>query len=162
MICSLRKRVRLERNPAKEFMPRPIRALHILRRSGQKGEPSSPVVFNGQFCHWPSPLKNEHEQLVLKFEFRVPSRGEYIVMFNTLAQVEVEVDGKLAFHREAGGSMAPSFHRAPWNQSARLKLSAGVHELKAVLQRMPGNVAPNWVIGVGDGTTLQWIPDAFE
>ena len=161
MICSLRKRVRLERNPAKDFKPRPIRALHVLRRSGKKEEPSIPVVFDGQFCRWPTPLKNEHEQLVLKFEFRVPADGEYIVMFNTRAQVEVEVDGELAFHREAGGSMAPSFHRAPWNQSARLRLKAGVHELKAVLQRMPGNAAPDWVVGVGDGITLQWVPDAF-
>lgn len=161
LICSLQGRVGLERNPARSFEPRPVRALYTLRRSGKPGEASAPVVFGGQLCRWPAPLENEHEQLVLKFEFRVPADGEYIVMFNTRAQVEVEVDGAPAFRREAGGSMAPSFHRAPWNQSVRLELKAGAHELKAVLQRMPGNVAPDWVLGVGDAASSQWIPDAF-
>lgn len=162
MICNMRPKVKLQKNHAAGFTPRPIKALYGLRRSGKPGEPTIPVTFAGQFCRWPEPLENMHQQLVLQFRFRVPAAGDYAVMFNTKAQVQVWVDGTLAFQRQAGGAMAPSFHRVPWNQSAVLRLTAGWHELKAVLQRMPDNAAPDWVVGVGYAGNTQWVPDAFE
>ena len=92
--------------------------------------------------------------------FRVPADGEYCVMFNSRAQTVVQVDGELAFRREPG-SIVPSFHRAPWNQSRRMFLKQGGHELEALVQRVPDGQLPTWVIGVGYGDTLQWVPDAF-
>ena len=93
-------------------------------------------------------------------DFTVPADGRYCVMFNTKSQSEVKVDGELAFRREPG-SMAPSFHRAPWNQSAMLDLKQGVHVLEAEMTRVPEGQLPNWVVGVAYGDTMQWVPDAF-
>ena len=82
-------------------------------------------------------------------------------MFNTKSQVIVEVDGRLAFRR-AAGDMAPSFHRAPWNQEAFLEFSsAGEHTLRATIQRVAPGARPNWVVGVAYGDSLQWVPDAM-
>ena len=57
--------------------------------------------------------------------------------------------------------MAPSFHRAPWYQSAMLDLKQGVHVLEAEMTRVPEGQLPNWVVGVACGDTMQWVPDAF-
>ncbi len=159
-ICEMRKVITLDPHPAKAFKPTPVKALAVVRPYRSKAEPTEPVTFSGNCCVWPKPLPDNHHELLLKFRFRVPADGEYCVMFNSRAQTVVQVDGELAFRREPG-SIVPSFHRAPWNQSRRMFLKQGVHELEALVQRVPDGQLPTWVIGVGYGDTLQWVPDAF-
>ncbi|WP_303056743.1 hypothetical protein, partial [Victivallis vadensis] len=146
-------------HPAAEFKPTPVKAMATVRTLGGETPAPAPVTFDGNFGMWPEPVDNHHA-LQMTFKFKVPADGRYCVMFNTKSQSVVKVDGELAFRREPG-SMAPSFHRAPWNQSAMLDLKQGVHVLEAEMTRVPEGQLPNWVVGVACGDTMQWVPDAF-
>ena len=159
LICEMSKVIRLDAHPAAEFKPTPVKAMATVRTLGGETPAPAPVTFDGNFGVWPEPVDNHHA-LQMTFKFKVPADGRYCVMFNTKSQSEVKVDGELAFRREPG-SMAPSFHRAPWNQSAMLDLKQGVHVLEAEMTRVPEGQLPNWVVGVAYGDTMQWVPDAF-
>ena len=159
LICEMSKVIRLDAHPAAEFKPTPVKAMATVRTLGGETPVPVPVTFDGNFGVWPEPVDNHHA-LQMTFKFKVPADGRYCVMFNTKSQSVVKVDGELAFRREPG-SMAPSFHRAPWNQSAMLDLKQGVHVLEAEMTRVPEGQLPNWVVGVAYGDTMQWVPDAF-
>ena len=159
LICEMSKVIRLDAHPAAEFKPTPVKAMATVRTLGGETPAPAPVTFDGNFGMWPEPVDNHHA-LQMTFKFKVPADGRYCVMFNTKSQSVVKVDGELAFRREPG-SMAPSFHRAPWNQSAMLDLKQGVHVLEAELTRVPSGTRPDWVVGVAYGDTMQWVPDAF-
>ncbi len=159
MICEMSKHIILDPQPADSFEPRPVHARAVVRPSRSKTEPSADVTFSGTFAEWPEAIPDKHE-LILDFKFKLDRPGRYAVMFNTKSQVIVEVDGKLAFRR-AAGDMAPSFHRAPWNQSATLDFEAGEHTIRATIQRVVAGQCPNWVVGVAYADSLQWVPDAM-
>ncbi len=164
MLCGMSKKIRVEPKPAESFIKRPAHALYTTRfydfmhPSTEAGEPDTEVEFDGTRAFWPGDLPKRTE-LVLRFQFKIDRTGRYAVMFNTCAQSEISVDGAPAFKREMG-TMAPSFHRAPWHQLAFMELAAGVHQLEARLQRQPAGRKIEWVIGVADAETMQWIPDA--
>ena len=160
MICEMSRHIILDPQPAKSFEPRPVHARAIVRAARSQEAPSKEVTFPGTFAEWPEAIPDKHE-LVIDFKFKIDKPGRYVVMFNTKSQVIVEVDGRLAFRR-AAGDMAPSFHRAPWNQEAFLEFSsAGEHTLRATIQRVAPGARPNWVVGVAYGDSLQWVPDAM-
>ncbi len=158
MICEMSKKIELDPQPAKSFEPRKVHALASVSPWRNRKLPDTPVVFDGTFAEWPEVIEAPNE-LMLEFKFRIPVKGEYVVMFNTKSQVVVEIDGKMAFRR-APGNMAPSFHRAPWNQSVKMEFEAGEHKLVAIVKPIPG-LKPNWVAGVAYGDNLQWVPDAM-
>ena len=160
MICEMSRHIILDPQPAKSFEPRPVHARAIVRAARSQEAPSKEVTFPGTFAEWPEAIPDKHA-LVIDFKFKIDKPGRYVVMFNTKSQVIVEVDGRLAFRR-AAGDMAPSFHRAPWNQEAFLEFSsAGEHTLRATIQRVAPGARPNWVVGVAYGDSLQWVPDAM-
>ncbi len=163
LICEMSRTVELAADPAKGFEPKPVRARVVVRPFRSTEEPEELYAFDGTFSGWPSPLPDSHSELVMDVPFQVPADGDYVVMFNTKAEVEVWVDGVAAFRREAGGSLAPSFHRAPWNQSAKLTLSKGRHVMRAKLRGVDeSNRLPGWVLGVAYAKCLMWVPDAFD
>ena len=159
LICEMSKRIVLKPCPANSFEPRPVHARAVVRPPRSQAEPEQAVTFAGTFAEWPEELPEKHE-LVLDFRFKIDQPGRYVVMFNTKSQVIVEIDGVLAFRR-APGDMAPSFHRAPWNQEVTMDFGAGEHTLRATIQRVAPGTRPNWVVGVAYGDTLQWVPDAM-
>ena len=159
LICDMSKHIVLEPCLATSFEPRRVHARAVVRPPRSKAEPEREVVFDGTFAEWPEELPEKHE-LVLDFRFKIDQPGRYVVMFNTKSQVIVEIDGALAFRR-APGDMAPSFHRAPWNQEVTMDFAAGEHTLRATIQRVAPGTRPNWVVGVAYGDTLQWVPDAM-
>ena len=53
--------------------------------------------------------------------------------------------------------MAPSFHRAPCNQFTDLNLPAGTHEILAGIAPLGDMKQIQWVIGVGDPKSKQWL-----
>ena len=94
--------------------------------------------------------------LLMRFRFALDSGREARVMFNTDANCRVFVDGVYVFGRE-GGRMAPSFHRAPCNQFTDLNLPAGTHEILAGIAPLGDMKQIQWVIGVGDPKSKQWL-----
>jgi ADP-ribosylglycohydrolase len=95
---------------------------------------------------------------MMRFRFAIPERKNVIVMFNSPENTRVWIDGEYAFGRE-GGRMAPSFHRYPLNQSKKLTLAAGVHELLVGIAPITGKDKLEWVIGVADAATRLWLTD---
>lgn len=98
--------------------------------------------------------------LLLRYEVNLPSERDVCVMFNTPQSCRVWLDEQYLFGRE-GGRMAPSFHRAPINQFARLKLSAGRHRIIAAVSKPPMGAKAHWVIGLADAKDNQWLTDVF-
>ena len=98
--------------------------------------------------------------LLLRYRFVLPEAQDVRVMFNTPEVCRVWVDGQYAFGR-AGGVMAPSFHRAPQDQYADLSLGAGEHVLVAAVEKPAVRPAAEWVVGVGDRKTMQWLLQGF-
>ena len=98
--------------------------------------------------------------LLLRYRFVLADAQDVRVLFNTPQVCRVWVDGKYAFGR-AGGAMAPSFHRAPADQYADLSLGAGEHVLVAAVEKPEERPAAEWVAGVGDRQTMQWLLQGF-
>lgn len=161
MICNLRHKVKLDDAAAQTYAPQPVAARIGTRRHRRAPEPElRPVCFDGCWARGEQALQL-HEELFVEIPFQVPVAGEYEIMLNTKSEVQVFVDGRLMFRRESGGSLAPSFHRVPWNQSNKCMLAAGRHCLRAIISDPSGKV-PEWVAGIGYGDSQQWVPDAFK
>lgn len=94
---------------------------------------------------------------MMRFAFSLTERKKVRIMFNTPAISRVWLDGQYAFGRD-GGCMYPSFHRAPLNQFADASLEAGTHELLVGVARVAAEAEIEWVVGIGDCATLQWLP----
>lgn len=95
---------------------------------------------------------------LMRFHFKLKSRQKVRVMFNTSSNSRVWIDGEYAFGRE-GGRMSPSFHRCPVNQYKDLALEAGEHEFMAGVAPTSNEKTINWVMGIGDVVSKQWIHD---
>jgi ADP-ribosylglycohydrolase len=99
---------------------------------------------------------------MMRFKFKLAESQIVRVMFNTPVNSRIWINGKYAFGRE-GGRMAPSFHRCPINQYKDIELDAGEHELLAGIAPVNGEKNIDWVIGIGDVKTKQWLSqDACE
>lgn len=99
--------------------------------------------------------------MLLKYQVNIDKKRTIKIMFNTHDNCRVWVDGKYVFGRESG-RMAPSFHRVPVNQSAVLELETGRHEILAGIAPSSGRKEIEWVIGLGDAETNQWLNEAFK
>ena len=82
-------------------------------------------------------------------------------MVTSSAISRVYLNDEFIFGRD-GGAMVPSFHRAPLNQWLDRKLLPGEYELKIVLSPLAGMEELEWVMGIGDVATKQWLTDAFD
>ncbi len=118
------------------------------------------LVFPGTMGSVPVARFAPDQLLLLRFRFRLEAARAVKVMFNTPENCRVWIDGQYAFGRE-GGRMAPSFHRVPLNQSAQRSLAGGMHEILAGIAPRSGADVLEWVIGVGDACTNQWLPGVF-
>lgn len=101
----------------------------------------------------------ENEVLLLRTHFQLAGRQRVRVLFNSPQECRVWLDGQFAFGRESG-PMTPALHRPPLNQFGDYELEAGQHEIVVALRR-PAKAHAEWVIGVGDAESKQWIADAF-
>jgi ADP-ribosylglycohydrolase len=93
---------------------------------------------------------------MMRFKFTLRQAQSVRVMFNTPANSRVWIDGKYAFGRE-GGRMAPSPHRCPVNQYKDIELTAGKHELLTGIAPIDNKKMINWVFGIGDAKSKQWL-----
>jgi len=93
---------------------------------------------------------------MMRFSFNLKDKQTVRALFNTAANSRVWVDGEYAFGRE-GGRMAPSFHRCPVNQYKDIELESGEHELLVGISPMQNQKYINWVIGLGNPDSHQWL-----
>lgn len=105
--------------------------------------------------------------LLLEYTVDLPASGSYRVMFNTTEQTRVWVDRVYAFDRDLTwrgepGQLWPAGQEPPLHQSTVLTLEKGEHTILAAVRKPPHPRAAEWVVGVMDATTDQWVPDAFR
>ncbi|MDD5699095.1 MAG: ADP-ribosylglycohydrolase family protein [Victivallaceae bacterium] len=98
---------------------------------------------------------------MMRFKFILEQTRTVRVMFNTTANSRIWIDGEYAFGRESG-RMAPSFHRCPENQYADMKMQAGKHELLVGIAPADNQKKLEWIIGVGDSRSKQWLIDIWR
>ena len=98
---------------------------------------------------------------MMRFSFELKNKQTVRVMFNTSANSRVWIDGVYAFGRE-GGRMAPSLHRCPVNQYKDIELEVGEHEVLVGIAPIQNPKIIDWVIGIGDLKSKQWVPDIFR
>lgn len=98
--------------------------------------------------------------LLIRYRFALQESRRVRVMFNTPEECRVWIDGQYAFGRE-GGVMAPSFHRAPEDQYTDLFLDSGEHVLLAAVRKPVARPAAEWVAGIADHETMQWLLQGF-
>jgi ADP-ribosylglycohydrolase len=118
------------------------------------------IELPGTFTQWPQSAFEE-EYLLVKFPFELAEAQPVLALFNTPQTCRVWVDGQFLFERD-GGVMAPSFHRAPPHQVEKINLTAGAHDLVAAVKRPADGKDAQWVVGIGNASNHQWIPDAFR
>ena len=104
--------------------------------------------------------------LLLRFNVELGYERAVRVMFNTTEQCHVWVDQEYAFGRETGGfgepaSMHPGPARLPLNQYADRLLTAGTHEVVALVRRPPVKRDAEWVFAIADVVTGMWLPEAM-
>lgn len=107
-----------------------------------------------------------HDQLVVRYRLNIRQPQRVHLMFCTPSAVRVWWNNKLVITSE-GGAFVPAFHRCvPEDQVVPLDLTAGSHEVTAIL-RIPGDAKQlEWVIGLGDNQPApgcrEWIDDPFD
>jgi len=142
----------------------PVKVAHVAQfpaRNGLEFPTESGVVeLPGTFTSWQH-SDFEDEYLLVQYSFSLGKSEPVLVMFNCNQSCRVWVDGSFLFEREAG-VMAPSFHRVPERQQAEVQLEAGAHQLIAAIKRPVNGQAAQWVVGIGEPVSKQWIPGAFQ
>ena len=126
----------------------------------QYPEQMEEVLLSGTMASWESD-GFEAGMIFIGYTIHLGRETRARVFFNTHENCRVFLDGDYVFGRE-GGRMAPSAHRVPINQSVDATLSAGRHELVAVIARPTQDKTIEWVAGVADrDNNDQWIPKVF-
>lgn len=142
----------------------PVKVAHVaeLPAAGtlEFPEAARELELPGTFTTWAQSVF-EDEYLLVQYSFFLENRQAVLAMFNCNRACRVWVDGSFLFEREAG-VMAPSFHRVPAGQQAEVELEAGVHQLVAAVKRPSNGQEAQWVVGIGEPESKQWIPRAFQ
>jgi ADP-ribosylglycohydrolase len=115
------------------------------------------VVFDGTIGRWPWE-DFEDGYLLVRYLFTLKESRAVLALFNTRDACQVRVDGGCVFSRESR-SMAPSFHRT--RDVKQVDLAAGQHTLTAIVKRPKERTEAEWVVGIGDPKSQQWLPDAL-
>jgi ADP-ribosylglycohydrolase len=160
-------------NPSSDPNPSPLTPFEIAVRFGftDRLPPDGPaphlpddaprLPLGGTWARW----DKRHiygNVLLVEYPFYLDKRRTARVMFDCPLPCRIWIDQTHAFSHN-GGPMCPSFHRAPAGHFRDMNLARGEHLLLAAiaLDTNPAAPAPQWVVGLGDGDTHQWLPEAF-
>ncbi len=117
---------------------------------------TQPCEFSGNFGRVAAECIPVDSLYMMRFAFELKEASQVRIMFNTPENCRVWLNGTYLFGRE-GGRMAPSFHRCPLNQYKDMQLPAGMHELVAGIAPDGKRKVLEWVFGIGDLKTKQWL-----
>jgi hypothetical protein len=95
---------------------------------------------------------------LIRYTITLPEARTVRVMFNASSANQVWFDDKPVFSTSET-RMAPSFHRVAEDQRADLTLEAGKHQLIAAVRKPQSGLYLEWVVGMADADTLQWLTD---
>ena len=99
------------------------------------------------------------EAALLRYTIEIPETRNVRVMFNASAPNDVWLDRKHVFGTQTP-VMAPSFDRVPEDQRVDVTLEAGKHTLVASVRQPADDRHLEWVVGVADADSLQWLTEA--
>lgn len=167
----LRLRERLAgRWPDEAALPQDARYLKVSASFGHSAElpPKEGMVFPAQAQEIEMPgtfvtfdsRDFAEEYLMVRYPFKLGKARSVLAMFNSTQACRVWVNGQFLFERDSD-VMAPSFHRVPRHQQAKVQLEGGTHYLVAAVKRPASGQVAQWVVGIGDPEDYQWIPDAL-
>lgn len=121
-----------------------------------------PTTFPGHFVTLPVECCMG-ELVWVRYRVHLAQTQSVGLLFNTPAPMRLWVDRRGVLSRD-GGAFVPAMHRAPRNQFATMTLSAGEHELLAVM-RKPQSGALIWCVGLCDRkprpVDSDWLIEAF-
>ncbi len=117
------------------------------------------IQFDGTYVRFPTD-SIPTDCMIVKYRFQLKSDRFVRIFVNTPENCRIWIDGEYAFGRESG-RMAPSAHRIPLNQSADLTLQSGIHNITIALVKPIDKEYLEWIIGITDGRSYQWLPDIF-
>ncbi len=120
------------------------------------------TAFPGHFVTLPAECC-KGELVWVRYRVNLSHEQEVGLLFNTPAPMRLWVDGRGTLSRD-GGPFVPAMHRAPRHQFTRISLSAGAHELVAVMRR-PAAGDLIWCVGLCDlkphPVENDWLIDPF-
>jgi ADP-ribosylglycohydrolase len=122
----------------------------------QMPQDTEELIFTGTRGSIPASKVPIDSLYMMCFSFTLQKADKVRVMFNTPSNCRVWIDGEYAFGRE-GGRMAPSFHRCPANQYKDIELDAGNHKLLVGIAPFADEENIEWIFGVGDVESKQWL-----
>lgn len=103
----------------------------------------------------------EDELLMLRYQVDAGDVQRVRIMVATDLDCRVWMDQEWLFGRD-GGPMYPAPHIPRLNQHADIDLASGPHKLTIVLRRPPVGRTGEWVVGVADAHSKEWIPNALR
>jgi ADP-ribosylglycohydrolase len=172
LVVDLRQRLGDQAPPAPSDEPPSTEHLEITVRFGFTDalppDGPAPVLpadalsrpLSGTWARW-DPRHIYGNVLLVEYPFYLDKRRTARVLFDSTLPCRVWIDQTHAFSHN-GGPMCPSFHRAPEGHYRDMNLARGEHVLLAALVLpSPADIPPEWVVGLGDGDTHQWLPEAF-
>lgn len=118
--------------------------------------PDPAILATDGYWHQPDAAFWTARRMAVRYRFTLPHARDVRVMFNTRCAVTVWCDQQRIL-QSPGQRMGPSFHRTLAGQRADLSLQAGTHELIAVITAPPPGQSGEWVWGLGDPQTHQWL-----
>lgn len=172
LVCALRQRL-ASRPPAARPVDPPVAPSTAIPAEawpvpdtfqGDTPPPAPPApgsILTDGYWHRPKASFWSDRRMAVRYRFTLPQSREVRLMFNTRLPVTVWCDGKLLL-RSPGRRMGPSFHRTLAGQRADLSLAAGQHEIIALLDAPAADQNAEWVWGLGDPTTHQWLFPQFD
>lgn len=103
----------------------------------------------------------DDELLMLRYDVDTKQVGRVRVMVSTDLDCRVWLDESWLFGRD-GGPVFPAPHMPRLNQFADVDMVPGRHVLTVVVRRPEQGGVGEWIVGIADAGTKEWIPDALR
>ncbi|WP_116952718.1 ADP-ribosylglycohydrolase family protein [Jiangella endophytica] len=114
---------------------------------------------------WVRLPRTEFDDAILLLSYPLDGRGrEHVrVMVNCTEHFRAWLDGEYLFGDQGSQYLFPSPHSAPLGQFTDLRLPPGEHVLTVAIRRPPpARAVAEWVVGVAELPSCQWIPFALS
>lgn len=170
MVCALRDRLggrpptpndRVDETQTASGIEAAVWPLSSKWIGSERPSPTEPPQ-SARFGYWAKPAAGfwTAPQMAVRYRFTLPNSGPVRLMFNTRSASRVWFDDRLV-RESQGQSMGPSFHRTLVGHHTDLQLDPGTHTVTAVIDAPNNGNSGEWVWGIGDVKTAQWLAPQF-